>query len=77
MSSQFNCKKHFYRTDFVYAQLNVKTYIPIHFSVSTVSMSKTVRFQTIQFSMNTQFKFKYSLIVKQFYFKPFSQVKQF
>ena len=27
-------------------------------------MSKTVQFQTIQFNMNTQFKCKYSLIVK-------------
>ena len=27
-------------------------------------MSKTVSFQTIQFSMSTQFKGKYSLIVK-------------
>ena len=36
----------------------------IQFSVSTVSMSKTVQFQTIQFSISTQFKCKYSLIVK-------------
>ena len=27
-------------------------------------MSKTVQFQTIQFSMSMQFKYKYSLIVK-------------
>ena len=27
-------------------------------------MSKTVPFQTIQFSISTQFKYKYSLIVK-------------
>ena len=27
-------------------------------------MSKTVKFQTIQFSISTQFKYKYSLIVK-------------
>ena len=34
----------------------------IQFSVSRVSMSKTVPFQTIQFSISTQFK--YNLIVK-------------
>ena len=33
-------------------------------SVSTVSMSKTVLFQIIQFSISTQFKYKYGLIVK-------------
>ena len=39
--------------DFVYTQLNVKTvvYKTIPFSVSSVSMSKTVPFQTIQFSI--------------------------
>ena len=36
----------------------------IQFSVSTVSMSKTVPFQTIQFSISMQFKYKYGLIVK-------------
>ena len=35
----------------------------------TVSMSKTVPFQTIQFSISMQFKCKYSLIVKNFLFK--------
>ena len=37
-------------TDFVYTQLNAKTviYIAIQLSVSRVSMSKTVPFQTIQ-----------------------------
>ena len=35
-------------------------------------MSKTVRLQTIQFSMNTQFKYKYSLIVKTFLFVLFN-----
>ena len=39
--------------------------MPIQFSVSTVSLSKTVPFQTTQFSMSTQFKCKYSLIVKK------------
>ena len=39
-------------------------YITIQFSVSTVSMSKIVQFKTIQFSKSTQFKCKYSLIVK-------------
>ena len=40
-------------------------------------MSKTVQFQTIQFSISTQFKCKYSLIVKKtFLFKAiqFSQI---
>ena len=32
-------------------------------------MSKTVPFQTIQFSISTQFKCKYSLIVKTFLFQ--------
>ena len=39
-------------------------YITIQFSTSRVSMSKTVQFQIIQFGINTQFKRKYSLIVK-------------
>ena len=77
MSTQFNCQNisiSNYRiysnnsnsANFVYTQLNVKTvlYIKIEFSVSTVSMLKTVPFQTIQFSISTQFKYKYSLIVK-------------
>ena len=34
------------------------------YSVSTVSMSKTVPFQTIQFSISTLFKCKNNLIVK-------------
>ena len=32
----------------------------IQFSASTVSMSKTVPFQTIQFSISMHFKYKYS-----------------
>ncbi len=32
-------------------------------------MSKTVQFQTIQFSISKQFKCKYSLIVKTFLFQ--------
>ena len=40
-------------------------------------MSKTVQFQIIQFSISTQFKCKYGLIVeKKFYFEQFSLVKQ-
>ena len=39
-------------------------YQTIQFSVSTVSMSKTVSFQIIQFGISTQFIHKYSLIVK-------------
>ena len=58
MSTQFNCEKHFY------FKLFKQLYITIQFSVRTVSMSKTVQFQTIQFSISTQFKCKYSLIVK-------------
>ena len=58
MSTQFNCQKHFY---FKFLK---RVYITIQFSVSTVSMSKTVQFQTTQFSISTQFKCKYSLIVK-------------
>ena len=61
MSTQFNCQKHFYFKRF---NLFKQSYITIQFSVSTVSMSKTVQFQIIQFSINTQFKCKYSLIVK-------------
>ena len=58
MNTQFNCQKHFY------FKLLKQLYITIQFSVSTVSMSKTVQFQTIQFSISTQFKGKYNLIVK-------------
>ena len=41
--------------DFAYTQLNVKAvlYITIQFSVSTLSMSKIVPFQTIRFSRST------------------------
>ena len=55
MSTQLNSYKHFH-----FKQL----YITIQFSVSTVSMSKTVQFQTIQFSISTQIKCKYIIIVK-------------
>ena len=58
MSTEFNCQKHFY------FKLFKQLYITIQFSVSTVSMSKTVQFQTIQFSESTQFKCKCSLIEK-------------
>ena len=61
MSTQFSCQKYFYFKLFSWFK---QLYITIQFSVSTVSMSKTVQFQTIQFSINTQFKCKYSLIVK-------------
>ena len=67
MNTQFNCQKHFY------FKLFKQLYITIQFSVSTVSMSKIVQFQTIQFSISIQFKCKYSLIVKKhFYFELFS-----
>ena len=59
MSTQFNCQKHFY------FKLFKQLYITIQFSVSSVSMSKTDQFQINQFSINTRFKCKYSLIVKK------------
>ena len=52
------CQKYFY---FKLFGLFKQLYITIQFSASTVSMSKTVQFQTIQFSISTQFKCKYSL----------------
>ena len=52
MSTQFNRQKHFH------FKLFKQLYITIQFSV------KTVQFQVIQFSINKQFKCKYSLIVK-------------
>ena len=63
MSTQFNYQKHFY------FKLFKQLYIIIQFSVSTVSMSKTVQFQTNQFSTSRKFKCKYSLIVKKFLFR--------
>ena len=47
-----------------YYSVYSNSYTTIQFSVSTVSMSKTVQFLTIQFSISTQFKCKYGLIVK-------------
>ena len=58
MSTLFNCQKHF---NF---KLFKQLYITIQFSVGRVSMSETVQFQTIQFSIGTQFKCKYSSLVK-------------
>ena len=58
MITQFNCQKHFY------LKLFKQLYITIQFSVSIVSMSKTVLFQIIQFSISMQFKCKYGLIAK-------------
>ena len=58
MTTQFNCQKHFY------FKLFKQLYITIHFSLSKVSMPKTVQFQTIQFSISTQFRYKYGLTVK-------------
>ena len=43
MSTQVNYQKHFH------FKLFKQLYVTIQFSVSTVSMSKTVQFQTIQF----------------------------
>ena len=58
MNIPFNCQKHFY------FKLFKQLYITIQFSLSTVSVSKTLTFQTIQFSISSQFKYKYGLIVK-------------
>ena len=62
MRTQFNRQKHFY---FKLFSLFKQLYIIIQFIVSTLSMSKTVQFQTIRFSISMQFKCKYSLIVKK------------
>ncbi len=63
--------------NFVFTQLDVKTvlYITIQFNVSRVSMSKTIPFLTIHFSISTQFKCKYSFNVKKFNFKQFSSAQ--
>ena len=58
MSKQFNCQKHFY------FKLFKQLYVTIQFTESTVSMTKTIEFQIIQFSMSTQYECKCSLIVK-------------
>ena len=72
MSTQFKCQKH------SYFKLFKQFYLAIQFSVITVSKSKTVQMQTIQFNISTQFKCKYDLIVKKhLYFKLFSLIKQF
>ena len=41
----------------------------IQFSVSTVSMSKTVQFQSNQFTISTRLKYQYGLIVKTVQFQ--------
>ena len=66
MSTQFNYQKHFY------LKLFKQLYVTIQFRVSTISMSKTVQFQIIQFNISTQFKCKYGLIVKSIFFELFS-----
>ena len=60
MSTQFNCEKYFY---FKLISLLKQLYITNPFSASTVSMSKTVQFLTVQFSISMQFKCNYGLIV--------------
>ena len=50
MSTQFNCQKYFY---FKLICLFKPLYITVQFSVSRVPMSKTVKIQTIQFSIST------------------------
>ena len=74
MKTQFNCQKHFY---FKLFSLFKQLYITIQFRVNTVSMSKTVLYQIIQFSIRLLFKCKYGLIVEKIYFKLFSLIKQF
>ena len=64
MNTQFYCQKHFY---FKLFSLFKQLYITIQFSVNTVSISKAVQFQTILFSISTQFYCKYNLIVKNIY----------
>ena len=49
MSTQFNCQKHFH---FKIFNLFKQLYITIQLSVGTVSISKTVTFQIIQFSIS-------------------------
>ena len=66
MARQDDEDKHIFCLHTVRCQNSYRT---IQFSVSTVSISKTVPFQTIQFGISTQFKCKYSLIVKTFRFK--------
>ena len=70
MSTQFNCQKHFH------FKLFKQLYVTIQLSVSTVSMSKTVQFQTIQFSISTQFKCKDILIVKNISISSYSVLIQ-
>ena len=65
MNTQFNSQKYFY---FQLFSLFKQLYIKIHFSVSTASMSKTVKFQIIQFSLTMQFKCKYGLNRNTFLF---------
>ena len=61
MSTQFNCRKH------LYFKLFKQLYATIQFSESSVSMTKTVQFQIIHFSISTQYKSKYSLNVKNIF----------
>ena len=65
MMTQFNCQKYFY---FKLVSFFKQLYITIQLSVSTLSTSKPVQFQKIQFSTSTQFTCKCSLIVKKFLF---------
>ena len=67
MSTQFNLKKYFSFQAIQFIQTVLIQ--PIQFSISldfvyTQLNVKTVPFQTIQFSISTQLKCKYSLIVK-------------
>ena len=79
MSTQSNCQKYFH---FKLFNLFKQLYKTIHFSVITISVSKTVQFQIIQFSISMQFKCKYSLIVQNIYISSYSiysssYIKQF
>ena len=56
MSTQFKLKKTFLFQAIQFSQAAIIQ--PIQFSESTVSMSKTVPFLTIQFSISTQFEYQ-------------------
>ena len=58
MSTQFNCQKHFH------FKLFKQLYVIIQLSVNTVLMSKNSSISNNSVSISTQFKCKYSSIVK-------------
>ena len=72
MSTQFNCQKHY---NFKLFSLFKQLYITIQFSISTVSMSNTDQFQRIQFSISTQFKYMYGLVVNNIFISSYSVIQ--